>query len=214
MEEKIIKARLAPEAPLGPEAPLAPPRVLKRDVHDAGVEARGIIEAAERQAQTLLAEAHRLRDDSLEASRRQGYREGLAQWDEARSGMLRARESLDAKYEGELVRLSVKVAEKIIGEELRTRPETIVSIVRECLFGIRNAQNLTVRVNPEEREEVLRQIDSLQREVGLSNIQVIADASVSRGGCIVESERGIVDARLETQLRRLEDILVRIANRQ
>ncbi len=208
MEEKIIKARMAPEAPLGP------PRVLKRDVHDASVEARGIIEAAERQAQTLLADAIRLRDDALEAGRMEGYREGLAQWDEARLGMRRARESLDAKYEAELVRLSVKVAEKIIGEELRTRPETIVSIARECLFGIRNAQNLTVRVNSDEREEVLRHVDAFNRELGLSNIQVIADPSVSPGGCIVESERGIVDARLETQLRRLEDILVRIAKRQ
>lgn len=208
MEEKIIKARLAPEAPIGP------PRVLKRDVHDAGLEARGIIEAAEQQAQALLDEAIRLRGDALEAGRRQGYREGLAEWAEARAGALRARESLDAKYEAELVRLSVKIAEKIIGEELRTHPETIVSIVRECLFGIRNAQNLTIRVSSGDREEVLRQVDSLNREVGLRNIQVVADPSVSAGGCIVESERGIVDARLETQLRRLEEILTRIANRQ
>ncbi len=208
MEEKIIKARLAPEAPL------APPRVLKRDVHDAGVEARGIIEAAERQARDILDEAVRLRDDALEAGRLEGYREGLAEWDDALLGLKRARGSLDAKYEAELVRLSVKVAEKIIGEELRTRPETIVSIVRECLRGVRHEQSLTVRVSPEEREEVLRQVESLTREVGLRNIQVTADTSVSRGGCIVESERGIVDARLETQLRRLGDILIRIANRQ
>lgn len=207
MEEKIIKARLAPEAPLGP------PRVLKRDVHDAGVEARAIIEAAGQQAQALLDEAIRLRDDALEAGRRQGYREGLAEWDEARRGVLHAREALDAKYEAELVRLSVKVAEKIIGDELHTHPETIVSIVRECLSGIRNAQNLTLRVSSSDREEVLQQMDLLYREVGLRNIQVVGDPSVSPGGCIVESERGIVDARLETQLRRLEEILMRIASR-
>jgi type III secretion protein L len=208
MEEKIIKARLAPEAPLGP------PRVLKRDVHDAGVEARGIIEAAGQRAQALLDEAIRLRDDALEEGRRQGYRQGLAEWDEARRGVLHAREALDAKYEAELVRLSVKVAEKIIGDELRTHPETIVSIVRECLSGIRNGQNLTIRVSSVDREEVLRQVDLLYREVGLRNIQVIGDPSVSPGGCIVESERGIVDARLETQLKRLEEILMRIASRQ
>jgi type III secretion protein L len=208
MEEKIIKARLAREAPL------APPRVLKRDVHDAGVEARSIVEAAERQAQMLLDDAIRRREDTLEAGRKQGYREGLAQWVEALAEMKHARESLDAKYEAEMVRLSVKVAEKIIGEELRTRPETIVSIVRECLSGIRNSKNLTIRVSSAEREEVLQRVDSLNREVGLCSIQVLADAAVSPGGCIVESERGIVDARLETQLRRLEEILMRIAKRQ
>jgi type III secretion protein L len=208
MEEKIIKARLAPEAPLGPV------RILKRDIHDAGVEAHGIIEAAEQQAQALLEEAARRKDDALEIGRRQGYREGLAEWDEVRREILRDRESLDAKYETQMVRLSVKIAEKIIGEELRTRPETIVSIVQECLVGIRNAQNLTIRVSSGEREEVLRQVEVLNREVGLRNIQVIADQCVSPGGCIVESERGIIDARLETQLGRLQEILMRIADRQ
>jgi type III secretion protein L len=209
MEQKIIKAGT------GSEASPAQPRVLKRDVHQAGMEARDIIEAAELQAQKTVGEAVRQREEALEAGRQEGYRQGLAQWDEARVAMLRTRESLHAKYEGELVRLSVKVAERIIGEELRTRPETIVSIVRESLRGIRNEQNLTVRVNPGEKEEVLRQVDSLNSEVGLGgNVQVLADAAVSAGGCIVESARGVADARLEVQLKRLEDILIRISARQ
>jgi flagellar biosynthesis/type III secretory pathway protein FliH len=129
--------------------------------------------------------------------------------------MLRTRDSLDAKYEAELIRLSVKIAEKIIGEELHARPETIVSIVRECLRGIRNEHNLTVRVSPGEREQVLRRVDSLNQEVGFGgNVQVIADSSVPPGGCILEGDHGIVDARLDTQLKRLEEILMRIATRQ
>ena len=207
MEDKILKNRFLADAPL------AAPRVLKRDVHEAGLEARDIIEAAERKAQALLDEAVRGRDEALEAGRQQGYREGLAQWDQARMEMLHIRESLHAKYEPELVRLSVKAAEKIIGEELRTRPETIVSIVQECLRGVRNEQSLTVRVSTTERDEVARQVARLQREAGLRSLQVIADSSVNVGGCIVESERGIVDARLEVQLKRLEDILLRIATR-
>lgn len=209
MEDHIIKARALPEEPF------APPRVLKRDVHQAGIEARRIIEAAEQQAQVILEEAVRLREETLESGREEGYREGLAEWDQARLAMQGARESLDAKYEAELVRLAVKIAEKIIGEELRTSPETIVSIARESMRGIRNEQNLTVRVSASEKEQVVRQLDSLNRELGVGrNVQVIGDSSLSPGGCIVESERGIVDARLKTQLKRLEDILLRIATRR
>jgi type III secretion protein L len=205
MEDKVIKGKTVGNAAVDP------PKLLKHDVYQAGIEARGILETAELRARELLEEAARSREEALEAGRQQGYREGLAQWDEARLGMLRLREAMDARYEGELVRLSVRIAEKIIGEELRTRPETIVSIVRECVRGMRNQQSLTVRVNASEREEVIKHIESLN---GLgSGIQVVADSGVPQGGCIVESERGIVDARLQTQLQGLEDILTRIASR-
>lgn len=208
MDEKVIKAAASSEAAFGV------PRILKHDVYRAGIEARDIVDAAKQEAQSLLETAVRERDERLEAGRKQGYREGLAQWDEARVALLRAREAADARYEGELVRLSVRIAEKIIGEELRTRPETVVDIVRECLRGIRNQQNLTVRVSPGEREEVQRQVASLHSAIALGgSLQVVADPAVLTGGCIVESERGIVDARLQTQLGLLEDVLTRIASR-
>jgi hypothetical protein len=52
-----------------------------------------------------------------------------------------------------MIRLAVRMAEKIIGEELRSRPETIVSIARECLRSVRHEHSLTLRVNPKETGE-------------------------------------------------------------
>jgi type III secretion protein L len=42
-----------------------------------------------------------------------------------------------------------------------------------------------------------------------NEIEIVASTSVPRGGCLIESELGVVDARLETQLKCLEDVLVR-----
>jgi type III secretion protein L len=210
MDERIIKARLDADAPV-----VNAPNVLKKEVYQAGLDARRIVERAQREAEAILEEATRRGDETVEAARERGYRQGLAQWDAALRVAEQASQTLHEKHEAELVRLAVKIAEKIIGEELRTRPETIVSIVRECLRTVRHEQRLVIQVNPSESDLVERMAKRLREAVGLDRqIQIVADRNVAAGGCIVESEMGVIDARLETQLGRLEEILLRVATRQ
>ena len=111
--------------------------------------------------------------------------------------------------------MAVKIAEKIIGEELRSSPETIVSIARECLRGVRHEHSLTLRINPGQTEELQRNLNSLIETAGPGRrIQVVPDSAVAPGGCVVDSVVGVIDARLETQLRCLEEILLRVAVRR
>jgi type III secretion protein L len=210
MDEKIIKARPDPDA-----AAAAGARFLKRDIFEAGLDARRLLDAAQDQARDILEDVERRRETIVRAARDEGFRQGLAEWDRALQSAREAHEALDSKYEPEVVRMAVKIAGKIIGEELRSRPETIASIVRECLRGVRHEHNLTIRVNPAEVDEVQRCVSSLVEVAGGGRrIQVVGDAEVASGGCIVDSAVGVIDARLETQLRRLEEILLRVAVRR
>jgi type III secretion protein L len=210
MDEKIIKARPEPDG-----AAAVRPRYLKRDIYEAGLDARRLLDAAHEEAQALLDDIEQRREAIVRAAREEGYRQGLAEWDLALQSARDAQESLDVRYEPEIVRMAVKIAEKIIGEELRSRPETIVSIARECLRGVRHEHNLTIRVNPAEVEELQRSLASLMEIAGPGRrIQVAADGGVAPGGCIVDSAVGVIDARLETQLRCLEEILLRVSVRR
>ncbi|MBV9505677.1 MAG: type III secretion system stator protein SctL [Acidobacteriia bacterium] len=210
MEEKIIKARLDAEG-----RGMTLPKVLKKDVYDAGIDAQRIVERAQQQAEAILAEAARRGEEAVAAARQRGYQDGLEQWAAALDSVARADQALNARYEGELVKLAVKIAEKIIGEELRARPETIVSIVREALRSVGNEQRLTVQVNPGESQQVAGMLDRLREVVKAGHdIQIVADPAIAPGGCIVHSDMGAVDARLETQLRRLEEILLRVAGKK
>jgi len=211
MEEKIIRARLEADSAAG----MSEPKVLKKEVYEASLDARRIVEDAHKEAESVLEQAARQRTATLETARQEGYRDGLAQWDEALRSLQSARETLHSKCEMELLRLAVRVAEKIIGEELRLRPETIVSIVRECLRGIRHEQTLIIHVNLKELDQVQQNFKTLQDAIGSSrHIQVVGDPAVSTGGCIVESDTGVIDARVETQLKCLEDMLLRTAVRR
>jgi type III secretion protein L len=208
MDEKIIKARSGADG-----RPSVGSRILRKDVYEAGLGARELLDAAAQNAQALIEDAQRQQAATLESARQEGFRHGLAEWDSALAGVRRAEEALDARYEPELIRLAVKIAEKIIGEELRLRPETVVSIVRECLRGIRHEHSLTLRVAPADREVVERQLGSLNDSASGRRIQVRADPEVSQGGCIVESVAGAIDARFQTQLACLEEILLHVAVR-
>ena len=209
MNEKIIKAGLGAEGEV-----VSASTILRKDVYEAGLNARQILEAAAKEAQALLDDAERRHSVIVDGARQEGFRQGIADWDDALEAARQALLALEVKYEPEIIRLAVKIAGKIIGEELRLRPETIVSIARECLRSVRHEHSLTLRVNPTATDEVQRNLDSLA-EVTVSGrrIQVMADASVASGGCIIDSVVGIIDARLETQLKCLEEILLRIAVR-
>jgi type III secretion protein L len=156
-------------------------KLIKKETYTAVLDAATIVRDAESHADAIREEA-----------RSRGEEEGLARY-------IVAIERFYANAEPEMIRLATAIARKIIGEELRTSPETIVAIVREALAAGRG-QRIVIRVHPSAAALV-------RKSVG-AEIQVAASESVAPGGCVIESEFGIVDAQLETQLRVIERALL------
>lgn len=204
MDEKIPSSGLAPDKVL-----VSSPKVLKREVYEATREARDVVVLAQEKAKQIIEEAERRRDAIREQATEEGRTRGLAEWNHILAAASQRADQLTRSWEETMLRLAVRVAEKIIGEQLRLRPETIVEIVRQVLKGARPGKHLTIQVNPAELQQVRDHIDGLQAPGATSEIEIVASASVLPGGCVIESELGIIDARLETQLKCLEDALVR-----
>jgi type III secretion protein L len=207
MDEKILKTDAVPE-----KIPLSTPsaKVLKREVYEAGREARDVVVLAQEKAKRIIEEAEREQDAIQEQARQEGNARGLAEWNHILARTAQRSEELTKSWEETMLRLSVRVAEKIIGEQLRLHPDTIVEIVREVLKGTRPGKHLVIQVNEAEAQQVRVRIDRLKELLsGSSEIEIVSSASVRPGGCVVESELGIIDARLETQLKCLEEVLVR-----
>lgn len=198
MNERIIKAA----------------SVLKGESYSATLEASQIIAAAQAQARKILDEAEQARHAAFETARNEAYEHGLSEWNTAVVEAQSARDRHIAESEPELIRLAIRIAQKLIGEELRTNPEAIVGIARECLRGVGRERSLTIRVPAADFDVVRRRIVLLREAAGPNrSIEVVADSVISPGGCIVESEFGIIDARLETQLRCMEQVLLRVARK-
>ena len=145
----------------------------------------------------------------MEAARLEGYAAGLAHWNEVLVKAWKSHDDLLSRGEQELVLLSMRIAQKIIGEELRTNADTILRIVREALRPIRRARSVVIQVSPDDELCVREKADMFRGLLGdAAEIFVLADPAVTAGGCIVESDIGVIDAQLQTQLNSLEQALL------
>lgn len=183
----------------GPGGPVEPssagatpaPRVVPGEVYDARGEAARIVEAAERQAAEIRATAERDGARIREEARRGGLESARA---EVAALLLRASEAHDrllAGAEKELATLAIAAAKRIVGEELAAAPERIGHVVSDVLARARRARNVRVRVHPDD-VAALRKMHP--------NAAVEGDPAITRGGCVVETDLGELDARLEVQL--------------
>jgi len=173
--------------------------VVPGEVVDARTRADEIVAAAKEEAERLVSRARAEADAIREDARREGEEAGRA---EAAATLLEAKQILEqtrTQAEPALVALAAKAARRVVRAELKQSPEQIVAIVREVLDRARRATSLTLRAHPADLP--------LLAKVAAS-AELVADDSLERGGCVLVSELGEVDARLEVQLDALERALV------
>lgn len=190
----------------------ASPAVIKitKEAHAASLEAKDILAKAQQEAAQLLENARQEKDTVLAESTKRGYAAGLDQWTDTLVDAWKQRENYLAGHEAELVKLAVAVARKIIGRSVEVNPNTVLHTAKEVLQSVRNGRIVTIKVNPLDEAALHEQAGSLKMlgtQVG--ELLVVGSSSIEPGGCIVESELGIIDAQIGTQLASIEKALLR-----
>lgn len=190
-------------------------RIIKHDVAEAREEAVRIRQDAE-SAAAELRESARVDGERLrEEARRQGYDDGATAFTERLLAIQDLRRRMLEENRDQLLRLSVKVAQKILGREIATDSAVVGDLVIKALRGMPHQGRLRIRVRPADLEAIRSQRERLFEEIGRRDeIELTEDASIQDGGCVVESDLGIIDARLETQLRVLEKALLESRRRE
>ena len=115
------------------------------------------------------------------------------------------RAALYGQVEREVVKLAVEVAKKIVHREIQADPEVIQTLVKIALGRVSERSAVSVRVNPIDYNFLLDKHRGWAQEEGAGrDVTLVADKSVERGGCLVQTECGDVDARIEEQFREVE----------
>lgn len=183
-------------------------RLLKNQVLKAEEEARKITLAANEQADHLIAEAVTEAEDIRRSAYQTGREEAVGELLEDLLAAKEKRAQALHDIEQDVLKLSLKIAEKIIGREIE-KDETIRGeIILTALRQARQQEMMTVRVNAADLplvEKMRGQIDAFGRA---RYLDFVADQAVKKGGCLIESASGTIDARLETQLRVFEKALL------
>jgi type III secretion protein L len=107
-----------------------------------------------------------------------------------------------------MVDLVMRAVRSVIGE--MNQHDVIEKIVRRALESTRNENHVTVRVAPAQADWLKSRLATIMQTFPkIQFLDVQADSRLSANGCVLETEIGVVDATLETQLKAIEKALIR-----
>jgi len=123
------------------------------------------------------------------------------------------KDRLIRESEKEIVDLIIMAARKIVHKEISTDREIIAHVVKSALKSLTDRKEIAVYLNPEDHSLIAEHKNRLFGDVDdLKNLTFFEDEAVKRGGCLIESRYGEVDARIEKQLEQLEKELISAVN--
>lgn len=217
------------DAPLhAPESPL--PRI---DPEDVERRASDLLERAAADAEALLAEAHQraralvedaaarvaqIADAARAEGQRAGYDQGKVDADADMAETLASmrnllemaraeRHKLIASAEPEIVKLAMGIAERVLHQQVAIDREVVVEMARAAIGRLVERDQITVRVNPADIDHVRERKDDLSAIDDVGTLRFVEDNRVDRGGVVVESDGGSIDARIATQVGEAKRVL-------
>ena len=178
-------------------------RVLQAKDIASWTDSEGLIAAAQAQAQAIVDAAQA----AYEQERQRGYADGLAE-----AQMAQAEKMIDtvsrtvdyfAQVEADMVALVMDAVRKIIDDY--DDGDRVLIVVKNALSVVRNQKQMTLRLHPQQIEVVRARInDLLSAYPGVGYLDIVADGRLGPQACILESEIGLVEASMESQLAALE----------
>ena len=113
------------------------------------------------------------------------------------------KEEFQEGFEKEIIGLAFLIAEKVIHKEVSAGREVVLSVLSDALKNMRERDSVSIRLNPEDHHYITEaKPDFLYR---FGDILIEKDEEIGRGGAVIETHSGILDARLDHQLDKIRD---------
>jgi len=113
------------------------------------------------------------------------------------------KDTLRDQVEAEVVRLSLAVAKKIVHREIQIDPTIIHTLVRVALERVAGKSAVVIRLSPADYQYMTRRYEDISQTEG-REIKFEPDSTITRGSCIIQTDTGDVDARIEEEFREVE----------
>jgi flagellar biosynthesis/type III secretory pathway protein FliH len=169
--------------------------------------------AAQEKAQTLVAqaqsEAQRIYENARESGNQQGREEAkqdilpsIVAFGHAGQMLIVFEEQMVTRYAPQIAGFALDIAEKVIGHAVAENPEIVASVLERAKREVAEAKQMRIWLHPADHKilaETRPELIKIGSETGRT-IEVVASEDVTRGGCRLETEMGLVDATLPTQI--------------
>lgn len=140
-----------------------------------------------------------------EQAQKEGYQAGFKAWAEHVANLEAEITKVRRDIEKMLVPIALKAARKIVGREIELSQDAIVDIVSNSLKAVAQHKRIIIYVNKKD-------LDILEANKGrikqifesLESLSIRERGDIEPGGCVIETEGGIINAQIENQWRVLE----------
>jgi flagellar assembly protein FliH len=107
-------------------------------------------------------------------------------------------------WEMAAIKLSAAIAGKVLRQEISQQPEISMAIVRNALQLAMGEPHVKLHLNPRDLEHLHDCGKEAVSRLGIvGEATLLADEKIARGGCLIETHHGVIDARIETQIERI-----------
>ena len=169
------------------------------------IDDRNLVSRAQEEAETIKQSAFE-----------EGYRKGLEQsqsdieeFRKKLNNFMGASKEVFEYIAPDILEISVDIAKKIIKKEVESDPQVLMNTIIDVLKTVSKSEpKVNIRVRPQAVPFIKDSIPNIAYEYGIdAKINVIADPSVEDGGCVFQTNNGIVDASIDTQLEIIKKAL-------
>ncbi len=194
------------------------------DLEEVKAQAQAMLDDAQAQIDEMRAaaeqEIERQRRQAVEEGNRQGYevghQQGMAELDDIRQALLDERRQMQEEFDRMIENLEprfidtiTEVYSHIFGIELAENRDILVHLIDATLRQVESSKTFIVHVSQEDYPFVNMQKQELTETAtaGKGIVEIIEDIALGQGACLIETDGGIFDCGIDTQLQALNNKL-------
>jgi len=199
----------APEArlPLSAFAPLLLLTAAQGQAEEITAQARREAEALQQEAYTQGVTLGR--EEGKEEIQKE-LRSSLMAFDQIQQSLRTLEEQLVTHLTPDIIRLALEISEKMIGAKIEEDALIVASVLERARTEVAQAQQVSIWLHPADYDTLLELRPDLVRvgDEGGRKVAVFTASDISRGGCRLETEMGVVDATIPVQLDEIREKLL------
>ncbi|OHD11079.1 MAG: hypothetical protein A2086_03550 [Spirochaetes bacterium GWD1_27_9] len=189
-------------------------------------EAKAIIERAKLEARNIESEIKDKEAKILNDARKRGYHDGWEEGykngaDEVKrlaervqiilNSTIEKRNEIFVETEQQIINLVLLVSKKVIKVISENQKNVVINNVVQALRKLKSRGDVAIRVNLSDLELTSQhKKDFVEMVEGVKSIKILEDSTVDRGGCIIETDFGSIDARISSQLHEIEERIIEL----
>ncbi|PJD97220.1 MAG: HrpE/YscL family type III secretion apparatus protein [Parachlamydia sp.] len=181
-------------------------KVISAEVFSKILDAQAMLERVKKDADQYRLEVAAECEKIKEIAHKEGYEAGFKAWAEHVASLEAEIKQVRSDSEKIVLPVALKAAKKIVGKELEISKSAILEIVTNTLKSVAQHKKIAIYVNKEELDVLQENRPKIKNIFeNLEALSIGARDDIAPGGCVIETERGIINAQIGSRWKLLED---------